>query len=203
MSRRLSFQFDLHKLVEALAYMAGHGNIQDLTKLKAAKLLFFADKAHLVRYGRPIIGDRYVSMDQGPVPSQSLNVMNRVIAPDEVSDPVRAIVNSKVSVSKFMRAHPLFRAKHGAEFTHLSGSDREILDEVIKRYGQMSAGALIKLTHDEHAWRASDAERPAGSSAPMSYEAFFEGESGEGAKAVRKLAEAQQEDRSFLAALVR
>jgi uncharacterized phage-associated protein len=204
--RRIRFEFSLDKLVDALGYLSSIGKIRDLTKLKAAKLLYFADKAHLLKYGRPILGDRYVSMDHGPVPSQALNVMNSVIAPDEIEDPARRRVLERLQLHKDRpwSKHQQFRLRrHGYEFPFLSGSDREILDEVISRYGNCSVGQLIDLTHQEYAWKVSDQERSAGSSAPMSYRAFFEGERSTEAATMLQFVEEEQENRDFIAALVR
>ena len=202
--RRIRFEFSLDKFAAVMAYLADEGKIQDLTKLKAAKLLFFADKTHLLRYGRPILGDRYVSMDHGPVPSAALDLMNRLIAPDEIEDPVREQLREKLSVAKnpFVKNHP-FRAKaHGeAVYAHLSASEREVLDEIIRMYGHKPVGELIELTHKEHAWKASDRFRPPGSSSPMPYETFFEGEQSAHADSVRDFAEAQQDDRDFIATI--
>jgi len=199
--RRIEFNFSLDKLVEAIAYFAEVGEIRDLTKLKAAKLLFFADKTHLLRYGWPILGDRYVSMDHGPVPSQSLNVMNRVIAPDEIEDVVRKRVLETLELQKKGTGHPLFRAKsHSRKFLHLSESERAVLDEVIRDYGRKPVGELIDLTHQEHAWKVSNLERIEGSSAPMPYRTFFEGDASRSPEivAMRAFVEAEQEDRDFL-----
>jgi uncharacterized phage-associated protein len=205
-NRRIRFEFNLDKFAAVMAYLADDGKIHDLTKLKAAKLLFFADKAHLLRYGRPILGDRYVSMDHGPVPSAALDLMNRLIAPDEIEDPIRDQLRQKLGVHKglFAKNHP-FRAKvHGeAIYAHLSATEREVLDETIRFYGHKPVGELIGLTHQEYAWKASDRFRPDGSSSPMPYETFFEGEQSEHAAAVRELAEAQQEDRDFISTLSR
>lgn len=202
----MRFEFNVDKFAAAMGYLADDGRIQDLTKLKAAKLLFFADKTHLLRYGRPILGDRYVSMDHGPVPSAALDLMNRLIAPDEIEDPVRDQLREKLGVHKglFAKNHP-FRAKvHGdAIYAHLSETEREVLDETIGTYGHRPVGELIELTHQEHAWKTSDRFRPKGSSLPMPYETFFDGEQSEHAGAVRELAEAQQEDRDFIALLSR
>jgi len=44
--------------------------------LKLMKLLYLADRESMRRNGRPISGDRYVSMDHGPVLSQTLNLIN-------------------------------------------------------------------------------------------------------------------------------
>lgn len=38
-------------------------------KHKLAKILYYADEKHLCRYARPVIGDRYIAMPYGPVPS--------------------------------------------------------------------------------------------------------------------------------------
>ena len=48
---RLRFAFNEEKMIQALAFFSLRG-IQDLTKLKAAKLLYHADKLHMNRYGR-------------------------------------------------------------------------------------------------------------------------------------------------------
>ena len=53
-----------------LARQAG-GSIH---KLKALKLVYFADRYHLRRYGRPVIGDEYLAMQYGPVPSNTKDI---------------------------------------------------------------------------------------------------------------------------------
>jgi hypothetical protein len=52
----IRFRFAPEKLVQALAFFADRG-VRDLDKMKAAKLLFHADKYHLLTYGRPVLGD--------------------------------------------------------------------------------------------------------------------------------------------------
>src|SRR5580698_7181398 len=73
MSRKLSFEFDPRKFANASAYLVKH--CSEVTRMKLAKLLYFADKLHLIRYGQPIIGDRYFKMEWGPVPSNGYNVI--------------------------------------------------------------------------------------------------------------------------------
>ena len=84
---QIRFRFSPEKLVQALAFFAQRG-VRDLDKMKAAKLLFHADEYHLLKYGRPVIGDQYACMEYGPVPSASLNVMNDVLAHDEHFPPM-------------------------------------------------------------------------------------------------------------------
>src|SRR5712672_1956972 len=66
----MTLKFKPEKLVHGLVFFSSAG-VSDLTKLKAAKLFYFADKEHLLRYGRPIIGDVYFALNLGPVPSHA------------------------------------------------------------------------------------------------------------------------------------
>ncbi|MDD4931316.1 MAG: Panacea domain-containing protein [Candidatus Colwellbacteria bacterium] len=47
-----------------------------INKMKAIKLIYFADRYHIRKYGRPIIGDSYWAMKLGPVGSETLNTAN-------------------------------------------------------------------------------------------------------------------------------
>jgi len=75
MKQSLSFEFRFDKFVAALTYLASKVR-RDFSKLRASKLLYFADRYHLINYGRPIIGDQYAKLPYGPVPSQALSLMN-------------------------------------------------------------------------------------------------------------------------------
>src|SRR5208282_6704121 len=45
-----------------------------MSYMKLIKLLYLADREALLRWGRPISTDRYVSMDKGPVLSRVLDL---------------------------------------------------------------------------------------------------------------------------------
>ena len=64
----VGFKFEQAKAIAAIEVLVD-GGILDLTRGKIAKLLFFADKRHLVQYGRPITGDWYAALQHGPLPS--------------------------------------------------------------------------------------------------------------------------------------
>ena len=153
MRTSLKFEFSLQKFVAAMAYMGQQ--VPQLTKLKAVKLLFFADKYHLVKYGRPIIGDRYVKMEHGPVPSQALNWMNEVIQPFRI----RGIPRHELDyVQKYLETEeagnrPTFKAKKEPDMSELSDSDVEALNSAISRYGRKSITAIWNAGHSERAWK--------------------------------------------------
>jgi uncharacterized phage-associated protein len=190
---QLRFRFAPEKLVQALAYFAGR-DIRDLDKMKAAMLLFHADKYHLLKYGRPVLGDMYACMEYGPVPSASLNVMNDLIAHDPQFPAVaRDLFDEYLSVERFLRKHPVFRARKEPDLDVFSDSDIEALDYAIDTFGRKSAWELSQESHDEPAWKIANECRPAGSSVIMDYRLFFEGHP-EAADMLR-FVEAQQEDR--------
>src|SRR5260370_40562189 len=112
----LIFEFNIEKLVQSIAYFSNAG-IRDLTKLKVAKLLYFADKQHLLEHGQPIIGDVYFCMDYGPVPSVSLNEMSAAISGPEVflTDASDANLFSQVlNVKKLFYKYARFEVKQNA-----------------------------------------------------------------------------------------
>ncbi len=195
----IRFRFDPEKVVQALVYFADHG-IDDLDKMKAAKLLFHADKCHLLTYGRPVIGDAYACMEYGPVPSTSLNVMSDVIAGDPDYPPVaKPLFDAYLTVERTGRTCPVFRARQHADLDVFSDSDIEALDHVLREHGSKSAWQLSQESHHEPAWKYANQSRPAGSSVMIDYGLFFEGRPE--AENVLRLMELQQEDRNFATAM--
>jgi uncharacterized phage-associated protein len=191
---QIRFRFAPEKLVQALVFFAQRG-VRDLDKMKAAKLLFQADKYHLLTYGRPVIGDQYACMEYGPVPSASLTVMNDVIADDEHFQPLaKELFDEYLSVERSMfRKYPVFRARKEPDLDVFSDSDVEALDHAQKNFGAMAAWKLSEQSHDEPSWKLANEQRAPGSSVIMDYRLFFEGHP-EAADMLR-FVEAQQEDR--------
>src|ERR1022692_1216766 len=68
------FRIDPQKTIVAMTYLVSK-ELPQMDKYKLAKLLFLADKRHLVEYGRPVTGDRYCAVKLGPIPSNGLNIL--------------------------------------------------------------------------------------------------------------------------------
>jgi uncharacterized phage-associated protein len=201
MSNELTFRFSLDKFVNALAYFASSG-IRDLTKLKAVKLLYLADRYHLLRYGRPITGDRYIAMDYGPVPEGAFQLIGRAMEAPEVEDQAREQVLQMLDVYRgFLHRYryPVLRAKRKADLDVFSETEVEALSATVSEFGQRPARALVDLTHEHQAYKIADAGRLPGSSVDLPYEYFFEGAPEH--RAIRELAVEEQEDRDFADAL--
>jgi uncharacterized phage-associated protein len=162
----ISFHFNPETFTQASAHVIS-GCQGSITRMKLFKLLYLADRAHLIKYARPILKDRYVNMDQGPVPSASYDLVKKNLrtwsqgAIDEFSKYIQ-VSDIHVSVIE----------SPGTDM--LSQSDIAELDIVVARYGKSTAGFLSALTHRHKAWQASQRNRP------IDYALFFDNPEVEG-----------------------
>jgi uncharacterized phage-associated protein len=173
MKRFLSYNYNFEKFVAAMTHMAM--KVADLTKLRAAKLLYFADKYHLTNYGRPIIGDFYVRMDHGPVPSQSLDLMNELVSPYVIRGAKRPTLNA---MQQYLEVdsngkQPKFVAKKKADYSALSESDVEALDKSIALFGKASITRVWNAGHNERSWKETPPHQK------IDYRLFFDESSAE------------------------
>lgn len=127
-----TFRLNKDKAVNSLLYVVS--KLAKADKHKTFKILYFADQLHLTQYGRPIMGDSYVKMEYGPVPSFVKNVVDEQI---EGLEEVVAVYNR-------MFIKPI----QEADLDQLSASDIECLDECIKDCATESFGALTDKSHD-------------------------------------------------------
>ena len=153
----LHFKLDPEKIVNAVAYFGA--KCPGSTKMKVCKLLYFADKEHLLRYGRPITGDTYVRMQYGPTPSVGLNLMRSM-----ASSKLTALFQQKVAVHGNE-----VRALSSPDLNVFSRSDVRIMDEILGRYGQFTAPQLSRISHQEPTWRKTP------ENGLIDFELFFEG----------------------------
>lgn len=156
----LRFQFDEKKGVEALTYIASKWS--GVTAFFAAKVLFFAEKQHLNRYSRPIVGDTFIAMPNGPVPSTLYDFIKGKL--DQAGDPDAIMAALLIERDPY----PRVAAQRDPDTDALSPSDLECLDEAIAFCRGRGFAALSSLTHQERAWL----EAPA--NGPMDYEHMIE-----------------------------
>ena len=172
----IRFKFDLNKFTACVAYFARQ-DLPDLDKLKICKLLYYADKEHLIKYGKPVLGDTYIHMDNGPVPSKSLDIFNDVIADDKVYS-MAGEPSNKDYFKKFLKVDkgflrhrfPVFQLVKDPGLDCLSESEQEALNETLGKYGHYRPGKLIELTHRDAAWKESSMN------SEIDYRLFFEEE---------------------------
>lgn len=157
-SRQIKFKYDPKKFASCVAYLSSK-NVPGMDKLKVSKLIFYADKLHLQKFCRPITGDYYKHIDYGPIPQNSLDVMNDTITDRPVGEQGpynRRVFEESIVCDPHTRPYPLFQVRGEQNYDNLSESEKEILEEVIVRYGGMTGGQLIDETHKEAAVTKTD-----------------------------------------------
>jgi len=135
------------KIVQALCFIIG--KIKEADKLKLVKMLYLADKHHLIRYGRTITGDEYWAMNYGPVGSATKDILTM--------DKTFLSKNEFNYASKHLSKVDEYRFEPGdsckpEELEMLSESDMDSLAFVTETYGAMSYRSLIALTHKYPEW---------------------------------------------------
>jgi uncharacterized phage-associated protein len=191
----IRFRFALDKFISSVAMLAKE-KLNDLDKLKICKLLYYADKYHLLKHGKPIIGDIYYHLDNGPVPSKALDIMNGVICEDRV---FRGETSNKDKFKEFLRAKrrlpyhrfPVFDLVKDPNLDYLSVSEQEALRDTIKKYGKLTGGQLIDETHKDASWQKTQ------NTEEIDYRLFFENEKDINPAALEYL-ESLAEDSEFL-----
>jgi uncharacterized phage-associated protein len=183
------FPFSYKKATQALNFLARQAGGR-LDKLKALKLIFFADRYHLRKYGRLVTNDAYWAMDYGPVPSgtKDLAEMTSFLGKQECE-----------YVEKFLtpaRDEDFFKSKAHVDEGVFSTSDLEALRFAWDKFGNKSAIALFKLTHLYPEWKRHEKafQRKEVSRVPISYEDFLE-EAEKGLEPCFELTRQDKEDR--------
>ena len=167
----VSFTLDYQKLISCIGHFAERCN--DLTKLKAVKLLYFLDKNHLLKHGRPVLGDNYVKMGYGPVPSMALDILNEIIDAGQMKVKMLDSENKEYFEKYIGIKHgkyPVFRAITEPNLDVLSESEKEALSQTQKAYGKLAASTLVNRSHEDETFKQSELNHY------IDYKLFFEGE---------------------------
>ena len=144
-------RFDPERALELVLYVANE--LRHPTLHSVSKVVYFADREHLSRYGSLLSGDNYVAMRHGPVPSAIYNLLKAAAGRQEPLIPPEfyELVGQALKIEGRSRVQPLRQAT----LELLSVSQRECLDASIKTNGRLSFVQLTAKSHDA-AWKAVD-----------------------------------------------
>lgn len=145
-------KFKEEKTTQAAAIILSMNNGQ-MNYMKLIKLLYLIDRAALIKWGRPITYDKYVSMNNGPVLSQTYNLICENIAPDEESywySYITSPENYEVSL------------KENPSVSKLSDAEIELIKTIYEQYKDQDQWDMVKIVHDLPEW-----QDPEGSAIPI------------------------------------
>ena len=155
----IRFEMNEDKAIEVLTWLANEQ--PGVGAFHVSKVLYYADKEHLNRFGRPVMGDTYIRMEYGPVPSKTYDLIKAEKLELGVLKKFREAVDVR---GGFWRLHPL----RAPDMEMLSRTDLECLSNALNKYGTRDFGVLSRISHRETAW----AEAP--ENGPMDYEHMIE-----------------------------
>jgi len=136
-------EFDYKKAVQAINYFAKKEGGK-IDKLKLIKLIYFADRYHIRKYGRPIINDTYLAMPLGAVGSSTKDIVDssRFLAKEEgtyAKEFFHTEGNSVTSIADI-------------DSDGFSKSDIEALDFSYNVFGNYKASYLVNICHKYPEW---------------------------------------------------
>jgi uncharacterized phage-associated protein len=161
----------VRKSTQALNYfarLAARGAPRPLNKMKALKLLFFADRYHLRKYGRLVSDCAYFAMKNGPVASEAKHVAEGSM---HLPPPARNYAH------RFVRRKDAYHFGSAAEVDCrvLSKTDIEALEFAWRTFGQYTQYQLRDITHQYPEWKrhAPKLQRDGHKRVEMNYADFF------------------------------
>jgi uncharacterized phage-associated protein len=154
----LKYKYREDKTTQAAAHFIKLSN-GTINHMKLIKLLYFSDRCALLKWGRPITFDGYVSMSYGPVLSFTLDKIN-------YNDPCDDSSYWRIYISE--RCNNEVSLKKEAPKDKLSRAEENLLDKIWDEFGHMNEWELVDISHKLPEW-----QDPEGSSRPIEIRDIF------------------------------
>lgn len=155
------------KATQALNFLAQKKDGK-INKMKAIKLIFLADRLHLRKYGRPIIGDTYWAIKMGPVGSRVKRVAELATMPEDAFSYAKKYIQPTDEKKHYVAS---IRA---ADIDVFSKTDLECLEAVYEQFGDKDQFELKDITHQYPEWIKHEKNLASGKKrAAMNYDDFF------------------------------
>jgi len=137
--------FNYKKAVQALVFFCQKEQEKKINKIKALKLLFFAERFHLRKYSRMITNDSYWAMGMGPVASGTKDLIDSTRYGSD---------KGKTYAQKHLHNFPkhLIASRTELDKEVFSESDIESLEFAWEKFGKYNYPKIIDITHEYPEW---------------------------------------------------
>ncbi|TFH27034.1 MAG: DUF4065 domain-containing protein, partial [Promethearchaeota archaeon] len=134
-------------IIEGLCYILSR--LHRLDKIHLVKLMYLADKYHLMNYGRTISGDDFIALPHGPAGSRTMDVLefDGYILGEYADKATELLVQGE--------GYEYLPGKKCStdQLEMLSISDIESLDFAIDNFGTMDKWDVVHYTHSLPEWK--------------------------------------------------
>ena len=128
-----------------------------MSYLKLIKLMYYIDRAALIQWGRSVTFDRIISMNQGMVLSETLNLITGGV-------PLEQHLAWRDLISAPMGDYEVAANDVQTDYDELSDAEEELIRKVFDVSGKKSRWELVEEHHKLPEWIDPD-----GSSIPLTY----------------------------------
>lgn len=135
----MNFRFNLGKATEAACLFLERAGGQ-MNILKLVKLLYLLDRLSLDRRGLPVCGGDYLSMRNGPVTSEVLDLINEGRLYQEADRRWEESISARADHEVALRRMPARE--------QVSNAEVKLLDEVWREHGAKSQWQLVAWCHE-------------------------------------------------------
>ena len=133
----MNFQFDARKATQvAGVFIKSEGG--ELNVMKLVKLAYLLDRLSLIRRSLPVLGGDYFSMKNGPVTSETLDLINAGMLDGFTTDWAN-FISDRANHKVVLIGDP------GTD--RLSESELKMIAEIYSEHGQKSAFDLVAWCH--------------------------------------------------------
>jgi len=132
-------ELSLEKVVDVIKYFAASNKVKDLYKVKLMKLMWYADAYFFKTRGVSITGLVYQALQMGAVP----------VCHDYIIS-LKGVPCEEVNIGETCAYY--FNVKGNVEFDSLSEKEKEVLDLVIDKFGDMTRNEIVSEMHKERAY---------------------------------------------------
>lgn len=145
--RRKNSGLNVLKLYGTVSYMLkvmkDEFNASYVNKVRFMKLLWFVDSAYAKEYGKGLTGLNYAHLPIGPAP-ESHNILMELLESAGVIT-IEEELKDDYEIFKIILKDESFEA-------YLTDEEKSLIDEVIKKFGNLPTKKLIDITHDDSKW---------------------------------------------------
>lgn len=145
---KITYCLNYDKAIEAIVWLV---NKKPLDIYHIGKIIFYAEKKHINKYARPIIGDIYRTGDYGPFPSGVFDLIRKTAFLDGKYIPL-VERSFEVNYSPWAIVSP----KREPDMDYFSGTDIECLEEAFVENVGKSFGQIKNESHKEECYLESE-----------------------------------------------
>jgi Uncharacterized phage-associated protein len=126
-------------IMQVIFYILKELDIPSIDKIKLIKLVYLADKYHLLNYGRTITDDKYFAMPYGPVA-------------DNVYKILETSANGKNPYFYKDKIKVKIKENAKCKFDMLSETDKTAINTILDKFAKYETWDIVALTHKYPEW---------------------------------------------------